>query len=88
MERVEGVELGEVLPEGIIGQLVWRILNEVHYLSGVNTAQSSDAVVKLGEAASKISDSQLSFRLSKSYVYIVSPEFWKFEGYSMHTVSI
>ena len=85
---VEGVELGEALPERLIGQLIWRVLDEVHYLSGVSTTQSSDAVVKLGEAASKISDSKLSFGLSKPYMFVVSPEFWKFEGYSMHIVSI
>ena len=50
--------------------------------------QSSNAVVKLGEAASKISDSNLSFCLSKPNMCVVSPKFWQFEGYSMHTVSI
>ena len=55
-------------------------MNEVHY-------QSSDAVVQLGEASSKISDSKLSFRLSKSYTCIVSPELGEFEGYSMYTKS-
>ena len=64
LERVEGVELGEAFLEGFIGQLVRRELDEVHYLC---TAQSSDAVVKLGEAVSKASDSKLSFCLSKSY---------------------
>ena len=56
--------------------------------SGVSTAQRSDTVVKLGEAVSKISDSKLSFRLSKPYTWVVSLEFWKFEGYRMHSMSI
>ena len=88
MERVEGVEHGEPLPEELIGQLIWRVLDEVHFLSSISMAQSSNAVVKLGEAASKISDSKLSLCLSKPYTCIVSPELWKFEGYSMHTMSI
>ena len=62
---VEGVELCEALPEGLVGQLVRRELNEVHYLSCTCMAQSSDAVVKLGEAASKNSDCKLRFSLSK-----------------------
>ena len=65
LERVESVELGEAFLEGLVGQLVWRELDEVHYLSCVCTAQSSDAVVKLIEAASKFSGSKLSFHLSK-----------------------
>ena len=64
MERVEGVELGEALPEGLIGQLILKVLDEVYYLSCVSTTQSNNAVVKLGENASKISDSKLSFHLS------------------------
>ena len=88
MKRIEGVELGEALPEGLIGQLIWRVLDEVHYLSSVSTTQSRAALVRLGEAVSKISDSKQSFCLSKPYMCIVSPELWKFEGYSMHTVSI
>ena len=66
----------------------WRELNEVHHLSCVCTAQSSDTVVKLCEAASKASDSKLSFRLRKPYMCIVSPELWELEGYSMYTDSI
>ena len=61
LERVEGVELGKALPGGLIGQLIWRVLNEVHYLRCVCTAQTMGVLVKLGEAASKISDSKLSF---------------------------
>ena len=74
MERVEGVELGEALPEGLKGQLIWRVLDEVYYLSSVSTAWSRDAVLKLGEAANKIYDSKLSFRMSKPYTLIVSSE--------------
>ena len=87
LERVEGVDLGEALLEGFVGQIVRRELDEVHYLSCVCTAQSSDAVVKLGEAASKASDSKLSFCLSKPYKCIVSPELRELEGYSMDTES-
>ena len=83
LERVEGVELSEAFLEGFVGQLVRRELNEVHYLSCVCMAQSSDTVVKLGEAASKASESKLSFCLSKPYMCIVSPELRKLEGYSM-----
>ena len=68
------MELGEAFLEGLVGQLVRRELDEVHYLSCVCMAQSSDAVVKLGEAASKSSDSKLSFCLSKPYMWVVSPE--------------
>ena len=68
MERVEGVELSEALPEGLIGQLIWRVLDEGHYLSSFSMTQSSDALVKLGKAASKISDSKLSLCLSKPYM--------------------
>ena len=82
------MELGEALPEGLIGQLIWRLLDEVHYLSCISTAQSRDTVVKLGEAASNISDSKLSFRLSKPYMCVVSPELGEFEGYNMYTKSI
>ena len=38
-------------------------------------AQNSEAVVKVCEAASKASDSKLSFCLSKPYMCFVSPEF-------------
>ena len=38
LERVEGVQLGEALLEGLIGSLVWRVLDEVHHLSCVSTA--------------------------------------------------
>ena len=51
-------------------------------------AQGSNVVVKLGEAAIKISDSKMSFRLSKPFMCVVRPEFWKFEGFSMHPMSI
>ena len=51
-------------------------------------AQSGDSVVKHGEAASKISDSKLSFGLSKPYMCMVSTELGEFEGYSMYTKSI
>ena len=65
LESVEGVELSEAFLEGLVGQLVQRELDEVHYLRSVCTHQSSDAVVKLREASSKSSDSKLSFCLSK-----------------------
>ena len=63
--RVEGVELSEGFLEGLVGQLVRRKLDEVHYLSCICKTQSRDAVVKLCEAASKSSDSKLSFHLGK-----------------------
>ena len=85
LERVEGVQLGETFLAGLVGQLVQRKLDEVHYLSCVCTAQSSDAIVKLCVAASKSSDSNLSFRLSKPYTCVVSPELEELEGYSMYT---
>ena len=87
MERVEVVELGEVFLEGLVGKLVRRELDEVHYLSCVHMAQSSNRVVKLCKAASKASDSKLSFSLSKPYTCIVSPELRELEGYSMDTES-
>ena len=31
LKRVEGVELSEALPEGLIGQLIWRVLDEVQW---------------------------------------------------------
>ena len=81
------LELGKVFPEGLLGQLVHRELDEVHYLSCVCRAQIRDAVVKLCVAASKASDSKLSFCLSKPYMCVVSPELKKLEGYSMYTKS-
>ena len=36
LERVEGVKLSEALPEGLVGQLVWREFDEVDYLSCVS----------------------------------------------------
>ena len=86
LERVEGVELGEVFLEGFVGQLVWRELNEVHYLSCVCTAQSSNAVVNLGEAASKASDSKLSFCFSKPYRCVVNTKLGELV-YSTYTES-
>ena len=77
LERVEGEELGEVFLEGLVGQLVWNELDEVHYLSFVCMAQSSGAIVILGEAASKSSDIP--------YMCIVSPELGELEGYSIYT---
>ena len=67
------MELGEVFLEGLVRQLVWRELDEVHYLSCVCTAQSSDAIVKL------------SLCLSEPYPCVVSPELGELEGYNMHT---
>ena len=87
MERVEGVELSEAFLEGFVGQLVWRELDEVHYLSCVCMAQNSNAIVKLGEAASKGSDSKLSFCLSKPYMCVISPELGELESYIMYTES-
>ena len=63
--RVEGVELNEAFLEGLIEQLVRGELDEVQYLSCICMAQSRNAVEKLGEAASKASDSKLSFCLRK-----------------------
>ena len=88
LDRVEDVEFCEALLEGLVWQLVPRELDEVHYLSCVCTAQSSDPVVKLGEAASKTSYSKLSLRLSKPYTCLVSSELGELEGYSMYTESI
>ena len=42
LERVEGVELGEALPEGLVGQLIWRELNEVHYMSCICMALTAN----------------------------------------------
>ena len=80
------MELGEAFLEGLVGQLVRRKLDEIHYLSCVCAAQSRNAVAKLCEAANKPSDSKLSFHLSKPYMCIVSPELRELEGYSMYTV--
>ena len=85
--RVKGLELGKVFLEGLVGRLVRRELDEVHYMSCVCTAQSRDAVVKLGEAASKGSDSKLSFCFSKLNTCNVSLELGVLEGYSMYTES-
>ena len=74
LERVEGVELFYAFLEGFVGQLVQRELDEVHYLSCVCRAKSSNAVLKLGVAAIKASHSKLSFCLSKPYTRVVSPE--------------
>ena len=81
------LELGKVFPEGLLGQLVHRELDEVHYLSCVCRAQSSNAVVKLCEDASKASDSKPSFWLSKPYNRIVSPELGELEDYSIYIKS-
>ena len=46
LESVEGVS-GEAFLEGLVGQHVWRELDEVHYLSCNCMTQSTDTVVKL-----------------------------------------
>ena len=47
--------------------------------------RATQYIVKLGEAAYKIFDSKQSFRLSKPYMCIVSPELRKCECYSMYS---
>ena len=73
---------------GLIGKFIWRVLDEFHHLSCVSTAKSSNAVTKLGFAAMNICGCKLIFCLSKPNTCVASPKFWKFEDYSLHTVSI
>ena len=72
--------MDEAFLVGLIGQVVRKELDEFQYLSCICMAQSSDAVVKLREAAIKSTDSKLSLYLSKPYPCVVSPELGKLEG--------
>ena len=77
--RVQGMELFEALFEGFIRAVLRGILNEINYLGGVSTVESSNTVVELGYTAGQASDGKLGLGLGKPNKSVIRPELWKLD---------
>ena len=77
------MEFREAFFVGFIRIFLKRKLDEINYLGGVSTVESSNTVVELGYTAGQASDGKLGLDLSKLNSSIICPELWKLEFYSV-----
>ena len=65
--------------EGFIRSFLRGVFNEIEYLGGISTVESSYTVVELGYTRGHASDGKLGPGLGKPNSSIVHPELWKFD---------
>ena len=83
LERVQHVQVGEVLLEGLVGALLGRKLKEIHNLECVRAVESAHTVVELGKASGYPPDSELGLSLGELNPCVVRPELRELDGDSV-----